>query len=227
MKSAGLQPTTVTYGILLNGYCKIGRIAAGLSLFKEMSLSGVKPITIMYNIILDGLFCSGRTVCAKEKFHTMNESGIPVGVDTYNIVLSGLCKNNCTDEAIELRIEEAKDLFATISAIGLVPFVVTYSVMMTNFIKEGLLADADDMFLAMENAGCAPNSSLLNQVVRALLEKCAVVKAATYLAKLDAKQLSVEASTISLIVSIFSGEGKLREHVKLLPMKYQPPEMFV
>ncbi|VAH53590.1 unnamed protein product [Triticum turgidum subsp. durum] len=163
----------------------------------------------------------------------------------------GLCRNNCTDEAIELfkklratnvkidvmtlnimisamfktrRIEEAKDLFATISAIGLVPSVVTYSLMMTNFIKEGLLADADDTFLVMEKAGCAPNSSLLNQVVRVLLEKGAVLKAATYLAKLDAKQLSVEVSTISLIVSLFSGEGKLREHVELLPVKYQPPQ---
>jgi pentatricopeptide repeat protein len=123
------------------------------------------------------------------------------------------------------RLEEAKDLFATISAVGLVPSVVTYTLMITNFIKEGLLAEADDMFLAMEKAGCAPDSRLLNHVVRVLLENGAVVKAATYLAKLDAKQLSLEASTVSFIVSLFSRKGKLREHVKLLPVKYQPPEM--
>lgn len=66
---------------------------------------------------------------------------------------------------------------------------------------------------------------VLNQAVRVLLEKGAVVKAATYLAKLDAKQLSLEVSMISLIISLFSRKGKLREHVKLLPVKYQPPEM--
>ena len=67
---------------------------------------------------------------------------------------------------------------------------------------------------------------LLNQAVRVLLEKCAVAEAATYLAKLDAKQLSLDVSTILLIVSPFSGKGKLREHIKLLPVKYQPCENF-
>lgn len=67
---------------------------------------------------------------------------------------------------------------------------------------------------------------LLNQAVRVLLEKGAVVEAATYLAKLDAEQLSLDVSMISLIVSLFSGKGKLREHIKLLPVKYQPSENF-
>lgn len=67
---------------------------------------------------------------------------------------------------------------------------------------------------------------LLNQAVRVLLEKGAVVEAATYLAKLDAKQLSLDVSMISLIVSLFSGKGKLREHIQLLPVKYQPSENF-
>lgn len=67
---------------------------------------------------------------------------------------------------------------------------------------------------------------LLNQAVRVLLEKGAVVEAATYLSIVDAKQLSLDVSTISLIVSLFSGKGKLREHIQLLPVKYQPSENF-
>lgn len=67
---------------------------------------------------------------------------------------------------------------------------------------------------------------LLNQAVRVLLEKGAVVEAATYLAKLDANQLPLDVSTSSLIVPLFSGKGKLREHIKLLLVKYQPSETF-
>ena len=52
-----------------------------------------------------------------------------------------------------------------------------------------------------------------------LLEKWAVAEAATYLAKLDAKQLSLDVSTILSIVSPFSGKEKLREHIKLLRLE--------
>ncbi|PWZ43940.1 Protein Rf1, mitochondrial [Zea mays] len=129
---------------------------------------------------------AGRTVPAKVKFHEMTESGITMDKWTYNIGLSEHFKNRCSVEAILLfeelramnvkiniktlntmiagmfqtrRVEEAKDLFASISRSGLVPSVVTYSIMMTNLIK-GLVEEADDMFSSMENAGREPDSRL-------------------------------------------------------------------
>ncbi|CAN6248407.1 unnamed protein product [Urochloa humidicola] len=116
------------------------------------------------------------------------------------------------------RIEEAKHLFASISANKLVPSVVTYSLMMTHFIKEGLLTEADDIFSTMEKTGCAPESILLNIAARLLLEKGDIIRAASYLAKIDEKNFSLEASTTSLLISLFP-----REHIKLLPAKYQFP----
>jgi pentatricopeptide repeat protein len=62
--------------------------------------------------------------------------------------------------------------------------------MMTNFIKEGLLVEADEIFTSMENAGRAPDSRLLNSVVRVLLEKGEVVRAGHYLSKINEKFLT-------------------------------------
>ncbi|CAN6270564.1 unnamed protein product [Urochloa humidicola] len=119
------------------------------------------------------------------------------------------------------RIEEPKHLFASIPAFALIPNVVTYDLMMTNFIKEGLLEKAEDMFSAMENTGCAPDSRLLNHVARVLLEKGEIIRAANYLAKIDEKNFSLEASTTEMLISCFSREGTCLKHIKLLPEKYQ------
>ena len=61
------------------------------------------------------------------------------------------------------------NLFATISAYGLVPNVVTYSLIAENLIEEGSLEEFDGLFSAMEKSGTAPNSHMLNTLVRWLL----------------------------------------------------------
>jgi hypothetical protein len=53
------------------------------------------------------------------------------------------------------------------------------------------------------------------------LEKGEIAKAGDYLSKVDGKSISLEASTTSLMLSLFSMNGKYREDMKLLPAKYQ------
>jgi pentatricopeptide repeat protein len=93
------------------------------------------------------------------------------------------------------RIDEAKELFASISSSGLVPSVATCDLMMTNLIKHGLPEEADDIFSSMVKAGFDPNSRLLNHVVRALLRKHDIVRAGTYLSKINERNFSLEDST--------------------------------
>ena len=137
---------------------------------------------------------------------------VKIDITTLNIMIAGMFQIR--------RVEEAKDLFASISGNGLVPCVVTYTVMMKNLIKEGLVEEADDMFSSMENAGCEVNSRLLNHVVRELLEKNEIVRAGTYLSKIDERNFSLEHSTTTLLIDLFSSKGTCREHIRFLPAKY-------
>ena len=73
----------------------------------------------------------------------------------------------------------------------------------------------------MEKIGCAPSSRLINDIIRILLEKGEVAKAGDYLSKVDGKSILLEASTTSLMFSLFSMNGKYRDNMKLLPAKYQ------
>ncbi|CAD6258456.1 unnamed protein product [Miscanthus lutarioriparius] len=111
------------------------------------------------------------------------------------------------------------DLFAAITAHGLVPNVVTYRLMMENLIQEGLLDEFDNLFLSMEKSGCTPNSYMLNGIVRSLLGGGEIMRAGAYLSKIDEMNFSLEASTTSLLISLFSRE-EYKNHAKSLPEKY-------
>jgi leucine-rich PPR motif-containing protein len=111
------------------------------------------------------------------------------------------------------------DTFTAISAHGLVPNVVAYRLVTENLIKEGLLDEFENLYLAMEKMGCSPNSGMLNAIVRRLLHSGEILMARDYLCKIEEMNLSLEASTSSLLLSVFSRED-YRHHAKSLPEKY-------
>jgi leucine-rich PPR motif-containing protein len=71
----------------------------------------------------------------------------------------------------------------------------------------------------MEKSGCTPNSGMLNALVRRLLGRGEIVRAGAYLSKIDEMNFLLEASTTSLLISLFSTE-EYKHHAKSLPEKY-------
>ena len=118
------------------------------------------------------------------------------------------------------RKEDAMDLFVAIPANGLVPDVVTHRLIAENLIEEGSLEEFDGLFSAMEKSGTAPNSRMLNALARRLLRRGDISRAGAYLSKLDEKNFSLEASTTSMLISLFSRE-EYQQHAKSLPEKYR------
>ncbi|VAI49507.1 unnamed protein product [Triticum turgidum subsp. durum] len=221
MVSAGIEADVFTYNTLAYGYCRCGRIDDGLILFREMLQNKPKPTTITYNIILDGLFRAGRTFAAKKMFVEMIETGI-TKLGAMNVKFDIKILNTMINAMFKVRRrEEANGLFAAISASGMVPNTSTYSVMIGNLLKEGSVEEAENMFSLMEKSGCAPDSRLINNIIRILLENGDIVKAGNYMSKVDGKSISLEASTTSLLMCLFSSKGKYREQISLLPVNYQ------
>ncbi|EMS58658.1 Protein Rf1, mitochondrial [Triticum urartu] len=207
-----VKPTTVTYGIILDGLYRAGRTAAAKEMFHQMIKSGITVPISIYTIILRGLCknnCAGEAITMFQELRAMN---VKFDIITLNTMINAMYKVQ--------RREEAKGLFAAISASGLMPDAYTYNVMINNLLKEGSVEEVDNMFSLMEKSGCAPSSHLVNDIIRRLLEKGEIAKAGNYLSKVDGKIISLEDSTTSLLSSLFSSKGKYRENIKLLPANY-------
>jgi len=95
---------------------------------------------------------------------------------------------------------------------------VTYRLIAENLIEEGSLEELDCLFSVMEKSGTAPNSHMLNALIRKLLDRGEIPRAGAYLSKLDEKNFSLEASTTSMLISLFSRE-EYQQHAKSLPEK--------
>ncbi|CAD6254930.1 unnamed protein product [Miscanthus lutarioriparius] len=227
MLLVGLKPNEWAYNTLLHGYCNARMIDDANSVFEKCCATALLPEL--------------RFSKAKELYLNMIKNEKQWDIYTYNIILNGLYKNNCVDEAFKMfqsfcskdlqvdiftftimigallkggRKEDAMDLFATISSYGLVPNVVTYCLIAQNLIEEGSLQKFDDLFSAMGKSG------MLNALVRRLLHRGDITRAGAYLSKLDEKNFSLEASTIAMLISLFSRE-EYQHHAKSLPEKYR------
>jgi leucine-rich PPR motif-containing protein len=97
---------------------------------------------------------------------------------------------------------------------------VTYRLIAENLIEEGSLEEFDSLFSAMEKSGTAPDSRMLNALIRRLLQRGDLSRAGAYLSKLDEKSFSLEASTTSMLISLFS-RVEYQHHAKYLPEKYR------
>jgi leucine-rich PPR motif-containing protein len=99
--------------------------------------------------------------------------------------------------------------------------IVTFNIMIGG-LKSGRKEDAMDMFTAISAHGLVPNVvtyQLVNSVVRRLLHRGEIIRVVAYLSKIDEKNFSLEASSTSLILSVFSRE-EYRHHAKSLPENY-------
>ena len=60
----------------------------------------------------------------------------------------------------------------------------------------------------MEKYGCSSNSTMLNVIVRSLIEKGEIKKAMVSLCKMDEQRFFPKASTSSLLMDLLSEDGR-------------------
>ncbi|XP_031252726.1 pentatricopeptide repeat-containing protein At1g62914, mitochondrial-like [Pistacia vera] len=109
MVVVGCRPNVGTYGSLIDGLCKTGKISVAIKLHEEMVNGnggfGVicRPNVVSYNIIIDGLCKAGLIEKGKSLFTEMIQRGVDPNVYTYSILINGFY--------LTYRIGDARALF--------------------------------------------------------------------------------------------------------------------
>ncbi|KAF5941800.1 hypothetical protein HYC85_019442 [Camellia sinensis] len=161
MVDRSIHPNIFSYNILINGYCKKMKIDEAMHLFRELPRRGLKHNRGTFNTMLQGIIPNSQT---------------------YGILLDGLCKNGHISEALSLfhmmetngldldivmikSLTTARALFNNLSSKGLHPDVETYNMMIHGLCKEGLLHEAKELFVKMEQSGCLANDVTHNTII--------------------------------------------------------------
>ncbi|GAV60339.1 PPR domain-containing protein/PPR_1 domain-containing protein/PPR_2 domain-containing protein/PPR_3 domain-containing protein [Cephalotus follicularis] len=193
MPNHELSPDSYTYGTLINGLCRFGKISEAKELFKEMETKGCSPTVVTYTSLINGLCQTKNIDEAAELLEEMKSKGIEPNVFTYTSLMDGLCNNGHASEAMELLEMMGKCHM---------PNMITYSTLITGLCKEGKLQEAIEILDRMKLQGLKPDAGLYGKIISGLCDISKFQEAANFLDEMVLGGISPSRVTWSLHVRI-------------------------
>ncbi|OVA03184.1 Pentatricopeptide repeat [Macleaya cordata] len=143
------EPNVFTYGALVDGLCKVHKVAEARELLDAMSVAGCEPNHVVYDALIDGFCKVGKLDEAQEVFAKMSERGYSASVYTYSSLIDRLFKDKRLDLALKVLSKMLENACP--------PNVVTYTEMIDGLCKVGKTDEAYKLLVMMEDKGCRPN----------------------------------------------------------------------
>jgi pentatricopeptide repeat protein len=104
------------------------------------------------------------------------------------------------------KLEAARELFSNLFVKGIQPTVVTYTVMISGLLKEGLSNEACEMFRKMVVNGCLPNSCTYNVAIQGFLRNGDPSNAVRLIEEMVGRGFSADSSTFQMLLDLESND---------------------
>jgi leucine-rich PPR motif-containing protein len=165
-----VAPDRCTYNILIDCFCRMGRLEHGFAAFGLIPKTGWRVNNIVINQLLKGLCDAKRVDEAMDiLLRRMPDVGCAPSVGSYNTLLKGLCDEKRAKEALELL-----RMMADGQGSSCPPDVVSYNIVIKGFFSEGQVDKAYSLFLEM---GVRPNVVTYNTIIDGLCKAQTVDRA--------------------------------------------------
>ncbi|KAK1285439.1 Pentatricopeptide repeat-containing protein [Acorus calamus] len=105
-----LLANTVTYNILIKGFCRSGRTKDANDLLVEMDSNGLSPDCVSYSTLIHEYCRMGDLWEAFKLWDIMLERGVKPDEVAYSLLIRGCCVNGDMKKAFELQDEMRKTI---------------------------------------------------------------------------------------------------------------------
>ncbi|KAF6140160.1 hypothetical protein GIB67_028966 [Kingdonia uniflora] len=200
MHASGLKPNVVTYGALIDGWCKDGMFGKAFHMFFEMIEKGLTPNLIIFSTMLSSLYRIGRLddaflIMQKMKIvdsldGTVNRYLLPDNI-VYNIAIAGLCKSK--------KVEDARQFFSALLLQGFVLDNFTYCTLIHGCSFAGDVNEAFNLRDEMLSKGLVYNIITCNALINSLCKSGYLDRAAGLFYKLK-KELAPNVVTYNTLI---------------------------
>jgi len=185
MQDRGVEPTQVTFGILLDACVNQGDLEKAGAVFQDMITRGCPMNTVLYTTLIKGLARAGRVDKAMEVYEHMVEEGT-TKPDT--IMFSVLIKANCDTG----RMEEALHLLDSMIALGYRPDEIVFNNLLVGCGRDSNLRLGHKLLDDMKRLGVQPSHATASILIK-LYAKCHVLDDAQHLLTHMPEELGLEA----------------------------------
>ncbi|XP_035838284.1 pentatricopeptide repeat-containing protein At1g12300, mitochondrial-like [Helianthus annuus] len=146
MKDEKISPDTQTFSILVDAFCKEGKVKEAEAVIDIMVERGEVQTSKR-----------GKLDIAKALFHDLALKGVQPSARTFNIMISGLCG--------EGQLKEAEDMFLKMDESGFPPDTVTCNVFLQGYIKNQHYDDVGMLLHEMDGRGYSLDASTLSLLI--------------------------------------------------------------
>ncbi|XP_010530213.1 PREDICTED: pentatricopeptide repeat-containing protein At5g18475 isoform X2 [Tarenaya hassleriana] len=204
-----LLPDSLTYNVLINGFCQAGEVDRARSIIDFMKNNGCNPNLYNYSALMNGFSREGRVQEAKQIFDELKNVGLKPDTVWYTTLMNCLCRNGQTDEAI--------DLLREMQETGCKPDALTYNVVLRGLSREeGRLDEALEMLKQLTSEGVRLNKGSYRIVLNALCEKGELMKAVGLMGLMSERGFWPHHATWNEVVVRVCESGKADIGVRIL-----------
>ncbi|CAL5413496.1 unnamed protein product [Camellia sinensis] len=202
MVRRGVGPNAVTYGALLDGFFWRGQMDKAIEVFHSTVDKGIEPSTIGYTILINGYCKNMKIEEAMNLFREIPCKRLELTIHNYNVMLQGLFGvGRCSTTQGLLNEMKAQD-FAKMGSSR------SQRIYLVDLVNKGLLGEAKELLMTMEETGCLPNCATYNVMVCGFLKANDYSEANILVEKMIGRGFSVDASTLATIMDLLSAKGQ-------------------
>lgn len=152
----GFKPDKISHGILIKSFCAAGLPEKALKVLAELQEKGAEVTTITFTTVLDALYKRGMNKEADELWIKMLRSGCELDAAAYNVRIMRVQGG---------KPEDVKSIIDEMNDCGLKPDTISYNYLMTCYLKNGMIEDANNVYQGLEANGCRPNAATFRTLI--------------------------------------------------------------
>ncbi|KAM6594879.1 hypothetical protein CsatA_002582 [Cannabis sativa] len=197
-----LPVNTQTFNILIQGWCKAGKVGIARKIMEEMERHGCQPNALSYT-------CLARFYCDKKDFRKLNgilnemkiKDCTPT-VATYTTLMCLLGKSKQINEALEIykRMNES-DCAPETSSFNSLIFILG---------KAGRLKDAEEVFNDMPKKGAMPDEVTFNTLIFCYCDHLQEEKALKLLQKMENMGFKPDLKTYAELLKMSCSKKRMK-----------------
>uniref|UniRef100_A0A0D9V1D8 Pentacotripeptide-repeat region of PRORP domain-containing protein n=1 Tax=Leersia perrieri TaxID=77586 RepID=A0A0D9V1D8_9ORYZ len=149
MRLAGVRPTVVTYGTLIEALCVMRRPDQAIALLDEMREEGIEANLLTCNPIVYALAQAGRFQDAHKVLEKFPLYGVAPNISTFNSLVMGYCKHG--------DLAGASTVLKAMAGRGISPTTRTYNYFFMAFAKNTDVESGMNLYSKMVNSGYSPD----------------------------------------------------------------------
>ncbi|KAL5223270.1 hypothetical protein ABZP36_027983 [Zizania latifolia] len=242
-QQAGLRTSERTWGIIVGGYCREGRLEEAFRCVSQMKDAGVLPNVIVFNTLLKGFLDANDMAAVDDVLGLMEQFGIKPDIVTYSQQLNAFSSlghmAKCMkvfDKMIEAGIEldpqvysilakgyvraqqpeKAEELLRHMGPLGVRPNVVTFTTVISGWCSVADMDNAIRVYGAMRDAGVRPNLRTFETLIWGYSEQRQPWKAEEVLQMMQDAGVKPKRSTYCLVADAWKAVGLVENANRVL-----------